>query len=329
MALTEEQLMPVPGLCSRWVRLPSGARAHYVTAGETGPAVVLLHGGMAGSSGTAGWQYMAPFLGAGGFRVYCPDMPGFGLTTDPAAAYRPGPAGHLEFLHDFVNTLCLDTFHLAGNSMGCTNTVNYVVAHPDRVASFALVAGLIGDLAPRDELIAMTPDRPKPPAFDGSQRSMRSALAAITVDPARISDDLVAMRTAAANRNREAFARHSAAAFAAGPDERAMLVTKGRLDRLTVPGIYLYGEDDAGYPVSWGHRQEDALPTVQFFYPPDCGHQGQTDQPDLFNQVFLEFFRDGRVSRDAADRAGISRRRPEIRALVAAPGYAEAEAARD
>lgn len=325
MPLTEELLMFVPGLCSRWVRLPSGARAHYVTAGETGPAVVLLHGGMAGSSGTAGWQYMAPFLGANGFRVYCPDMPAFGLTADPAGAYRPGPAGHLEFLHDFVNTLCLDTFHLAGNSMGCTNTVNYVVAHPQRVISFALVAGLIGDLAPRDELIAMTPDRPKPVPFDGSAASMRSVLAAITADPARISDDLVAMRTAAANRNHEAYQRHSAAAFSAGPDEHAALTTRGRLDRLTVPGIYLYGQDDAGYPVSWGYRQEDALATVQFFYPPNCGHQGQTDQPDLFNQVFLEFFRDGRVSRDTADLAGVSRRRPEIPSLVAA-GNAEAGA---
>lgn len=308
--------MLVPGLCSRWVRLPSGARAHYVTAGETGPAVVLLHGGMAGSSGTAGWQYTAPFLGEAGFRVYCPDMPAFGLTTDPAGAYRPGPAGHLEFLHDFVNALCLDAFHLAGNSMGCTNAVNYVVAHPDRVISFVLIAGLIGDLAPRDELIALTPDRPRPPAFDGTERSMRAMLATLSLRPEKIPADLVAMRTSAAIRNREAYARHSAAAFGGGPDERAVLTTRGRLDRLTVPGIYLYGKDDAGYPVSWGYAQEDALATVQFFYPENCGHQGQTDQPELFNQVFLEFFTDGRVSRKTAERAGVSRRRPEIPALI-------------
>jgi hypothetical protein len=58
------------------------------------------------------------------------------------------------------------------------------------------------------------------------------------------------------------------------------------------------------------------LPNIQFFYPEDCGHQGQSDQPELFNQLFLEFFRDGRVSRETADRAGVSKRRPEIETLV-------------
>ena len=45
MALTDENLVDVPGMASRWVRLANGARAHYMTAGTSGPAVILLHGG--------------------------------------------------------------------------------------------------------------------------------------------------------------------------------------------------------------------------------------------------------------------------------------------
>src|SRR5690348_12881818 len=62
MALTHEGLLSIPGLHSRYVRLASGARAHYMTAGQDGPNVILLHGGIPGSSGTAGWRFMAPFL---------------------------------------------------------------------------------------------------------------------------------------------------------------------------------------------------------------------------------------------------------------------------
>ena len=40
------------------------------------------------------------------------------------------------------------------------------------------------------------------------------------------------------------------------------------------------------------------------------------DQPELFAQVFVEFFRDGRVSRATAERAGVSTRREEIPTLV-------------
>ena len=32
--------------------------------------------------------------------------------------------------------------------MGCSNTVNYVIAHPERILSFALIAGGIGDIVP-------------------------------------------------------------------------------------------------------------------------------------------------------------------------------------
>jgi hypothetical protein len=69
-----------------------------------------------------------------------------------------------------------------------------------------------------------------------------------------------------------------------------------------------------------GFGIEHYLPDVQFFYPDECGHQGQTDQPEMFNQVFLEFFRDGRVARKTADWAGVSGRRPESASLVEQPG---------
>jgi 2-hydroxy-6-oxonona-2,4-dienedioate hydrolase len=73
--------------------------------------------------------------------------------------------------------------------------------------------------------------------------------------------------------------------------------------------IYLYGLQDVLLAVENGFAQEDSVPNIQFFYPDECGHQGQTDQPELFNQTFLEFFRDGKVSWETAKRAGVSRRR--------------------
>lgn len=320
MALTEEGLIEVPGMMSRWVRLPSGARAHYMTAGTTGPAVLLLHGGLPGSSGTAGWRFMAPFLAENGFRVYCPDMPAFGLSDDREEYWPKGIHDYVDFIHEFTTTLCLDKFHIAGNSMGCMNSANYIVAHPERILSFALIAGDIGDVVPEGL---------KPPAkvqltqYDGTREGMRNMMAAIIYRNKVVTDDLIEMRYAAAERGKAAHAQFWPSLLQYGriipwEDENlaARLSTKGRLDRLDIPGIYLYGTEDVLTPVEWGYEQEKVLPKVQFFYPEECGHQGQTDRPDLFNPVFLEFFRDGKVSRRTADAAGVSKLRPENPALV-------------
>lgn len=319
MALTEEGIINVPGMASRWVRLASGAKAHYMTSGDTGPAVLLLHGGLPGSSGTAGWRFMAPFLGANGFRVYAPDMPGYGL-SDPSPEHRPkGLHTQVDFIHEFVTALCLDTFHLAGNSMGCMNSTNYMVAHPEKIRSFALIAGEFGDITAH-----LTP-RPKGtfvPDYDGTAESMRANMSAIIYRAEAISDDLIEMRQRASKAHAEGAPAYHAAMMEyvnqnfSDPNIAARLSTKGRLDKLTIPGVYLFGQDDVLCPVAWGYKQETVLPKVQFFFPAECGHQGQTDQPELFNQLFLEFFRDGKITRRTADAAGISKNRPENADIV-------------
>ena len=319
MTADNDEPMIVPGLLSRYVRLSTGVKVHYVTAGETGPDVILLHGGLPGSSGTAGFRFMAPFLAARGFRVHCPDQPGFGLTEDPAAFYSYGQGASVDFVQDFVNALALESFHIGGNSLGCTNSVNYTLAHPERVMSFAVIAGGLGDIVPRAKMNAADPrsaeERPVLPTWDGTTQAMRGILSAVILDQAAVTDALVTMRTAAANRHageyERNFERWRAPNMGGGDrNELVRLRTTDRLNRLQIPGIYLHGRDDVMMHVTGAYLLEDALPNLQFFYPEHSGHQGQTDQPALFNQVFLEFFSSGKVSASTAKAAGVSDRRP-------------------
>ena len=324
MALTEEGIIHVPGIASRWVRLANGARAHYVTAGDTGPAIVLLHGGIVGSSGTAGWRFMAPYLAANGFRVYCPDRPSYGL-SDTRQEYWPvhGLWSMVDFVQQFVDALCLDRFHIGGNSMGCTSAVLYTTNHPDRVISMGLIAGGFGDVLDPAKRVQGTMDMSLLNSFDGTPASMKAMMEPIIYRKVAIDDELLDMRTRSATMQAD-----SAKAFREGnanlpndPNLAQLASTKGRFEKLTIPGVYLHGMDDVLSPVENGYLQEDAMEvagnrTVQFFYPPECGHQGQTDQPEMFNEAFLEFYRDGKVSRRTADWAGVSKRRPEIASLV-------------
>lgn len=324
MPLTEEGLVPVEGLMSRWVRLADGSLAHYMTSGETGPPVLMLHGGAAGSSGTAGWRFNAPYLGNNGFQVFCPDQPGFGL-ADNRAEYWPvhGVHSHVEYIEQLANALCLNKFHIVGNSMGCRNAVQYILDHPERILSYVLIGGPIGDLVPSNTRVG-------PPAaniniFDGTKTSMRSLMELLIYRTEEITDDLLEMRTMSASMQVMPYDAWYASFLPPGavadrqqnPNVLLTLNTKGRFENVTIPGIYIYGKDDARTSVENGYLQEDVLPNVQFFYPESCGHQSQTDRPELINRMLCDFFSKGKIGRRTADEAGISKRRPELSDYIA------------
>ena len=242
MALTEEGLIHVPGISSRWIRLASGAKAHYVTAGETGPAIVLLHGGLAGSSGMAGWRFMLPFLAENGFRVYAPDRPGFGqAATEEEFWPKLGWKSYVEFVAQFVDALCLDKFFISGNSQGAQNAIFYMVNNPERI----LGAGLIGT-AGLPAMMNVDPARLLPsefryPPFEGTKESMLAMMQAIIYRKDAVSDDLLEMRTRAGNAQADSLATARPANATKDPNVLQWQAVNQRLNKLTIPMIYLQG----------------------------------------------------------------------------------------
>jgi pimeloyl-ACP methyl ester carboxylesterase len=317
--LTDEGILHIPGLLSRYVRLEDGQLAHYVTSGEDGPAVILLHGGLAGSSGTAGWRFTMPYLGAHGFRVYAPDRPNFGLADTSKREYLEyNHRAQIDFIRKFADALGLDKFHISGNSSGCVLSYQFLINHPDRVLSAVFIAGDFGDVVPQmvDRKLGKYSPNPtfeyKP--FDGSHEAMKEMMDAIIYEAKAIWPELIEMRVRAANRQAEA-----RKGLDIDPDKfretdpnlhQMLSHSKGRLDTMTTPMICMYGLQDISIVVENGFLQDDALPNVQFFFPDECGHQGQTDQPDMFNEIYVDFFRDGKISWKNALWAGVSLRKP-------------------
>ncbi len=60
-----------------------GYRVHYYALGPaSGPPVVLVHG-LGGRA--EDWRNLAPYLTKAGYRVYLPDLPGYGQSEKPAS----------------------------------------------------------------------------------------------------------------------------------------------------------------------------------------------------------------------------------------------------
>jgi pimeloyl-ACP methyl ester carboxylesterase len=230
----------------------------------------------------------------------------------------------------FADALGIKQFHLSGNSMGCVHAYQFLLCHPERVLSVAFIAGHLGDIVETpyvrtgESKFASNPDYVTPP-YDGTHQSMKTLMEGIIYEPRAIWPELIEMRVLAANMQRKARKdlEIERPFFTPNPNVPPNMLqltqSKGRIDKLTTPMICLYGLQDVSVPVENGFAQDDGIPNIQYFFPDECGHQGQTDQPEMFNQAFLEFFRDGKVSWKTAVWAGVSRRKPINPNLVEEP----------
>jgi pimeloyl-ACP methyl ester carboxylesterase len=119
-----------------------GLPIHYLVDGR-GPAVVLVHGlgGFAES-----WRHNVAYL-ARHATVYALDLPGFGFSGKPRAAYR------LPFfaaaIRGFARLMGLDRVSLIGHSLGGAIAVAYAAAYPADVERVALVGAVVPGFAYR------------------------------------------------------------------------------------------------------------------------------------------------------------------------------------
>ena len=117
------------------VEVPGG-RIHGDQVG-TGPAVVLLHAGLADRRM---WNQVAAGLGTASFRVIRFDARGYGESPPSSEPYHP--AADVIAVLDHLQ---VERAHLVGASMGGHTAMDVAIAYPQRVTSLALLAsGLPG-----------------------------------------------------------------------------------------------------------------------------------------------------------------------------------------
>lgn len=283
--------MAVSQLRSRYV-LASRTKTHYSETGHDGPPVVLCHGGAAGSSGEAGFGSVMPLLGER-FQCYAPDSVGGYGETDPYFPATEGVQSRVDHLEDFIDTLCLDQVCLVGNSQGAWVVAKYALEHPDRVKKLFLVAS--GTIASAMGLKSPETEGQRAlRAYDGSRESMRRMLEALVLDKTKITDALVDLRNASANRPGAPEARRifqkGQQKLTQDPNLKLKYEMTHTLPRLTIPAICIWGEQDNFAPASLGRELEKLLPNIPFKYIPNAGHQVQTDQPQVVAKLMTDFF---------------------------------------
>ena len=241
------------GVESHWVEV-TGYRVHYNAEGPAGgPVVVLVHGL---GSRAEDWRELAPYLAKAGFRVYMPDLPGYGRSERPADfSYSvPDEAGVVV---GFLDALGLKQVDLGGWSMGGWIVQRIASEHRERVRRLILFdsAGIYevpewdtrlftpSTPADLDQLDALL--MPHPPQVPGF----------IARDILRIS-------------KQNAWVIHRAL-------DRALTgrdTTDSLLPALKMPVLIVWGAEDKITPLSQGEKIHQLVTQSQLEVFAGCGH---------------------------------------------------------
>lgn len=110
----------------------NGLKINYKISGS-GLPLLILHG-WGGSSDS--WLKVSEILAKNGFKVICPDFPGFGKSKTPQRAWDLND--YTQWLKDFVYYLGLENFFLLGHSFGGRVAIKFSISYPERIKSLIL-----------------------------------------------------------------------------------------------------------------------------------------------------------------------------------------------
>ncbi|WP_243742475.1 alpha/beta fold hydrolase [Actinorugispora endophytica] len=266
----------------------------YHRAGESGPAVVLLHGAMLDTAPLT-WGRAIPAL-RDGYRVFAPDWPRHGGS-------RPwhGPtdqAGLEDVLAELMDQWELPTARLVGLSLGGGIAAGFAARRPDRVERLVLVApgGMEGRRVAQGStyLYLRAPGllRLTTGLFARSPRLVRASIASALVEGERNPDfdGIVALA------NAEMEAKRAAGELVMDDWQirsygwrRMRTDLRPLLPRVACPTLVVRGDEDSAVPLRAVEETARLIPGADLLRVPGAGHMLPRDRPEEFHAALRAF----------------------------------------
>jgi pimeloyl-ACP methyl ester carboxylesterase len=237
----------------------AGYRLHfYVLGPANGPVVVLVHG-LGGRA--EDWQKLAPYLVKAGYRVYLPDLPGFGQSERPANFSYSIP-DQAAIVAGFLDALGLKQVDLGGWSMGGWIVQRVAYDHPERVRRLMLFdsAGLYQK--PTWDTRLFTPETPT---------QLEQFYALLMPNPPRLPAFVAADILRSSGPNVWVI-RRAMNSMLLGHD-----TTDAWISSLKMPVLIVWGKVDQITPLSEGEKMHQLIPLSQLDVIAGCGHLAPND----------------------------------------------------
>jgi pimeloyl-ACP methyl ester carboxylesterase len=241
----------------------------------SGPAVVLLHAGIADRGM---WSADLPALADAGYRAIAFDLPGFG-----DAPVVPGPQAPWNDVLMALNELGVGEAALVGNSFGAAVALRVAITAPQRVRALALVSAPVEEVEQSERLTAVWTAEE-----EALERGDVDAAVAAVVDAWTLRDSPPELRERVAAMYRRGIETQLAAEE---PEEAPDPVDEdpGWPARVSMPVLLAAGERDMPDMQEGVHVLAGRLPHARCEFIPGAGHLAPLETPDAFRALLLDF----------------------------------------
>jgi pimeloyl-ACP methyl ester carboxylesterase len=255
---------------TRTIELPRGLSLTIDEYGENteGTAVLMLHGG-------AGPRTMAGISAAMSEHVYVisPTHPGFDGTPRPD--WADSVADLATAYLDLLDVLDLTTVMVIGNSVGGWIASEMALRDNHKRLGAVVLVNAVGIHAIKEEN-QVVDIRKINPADIGK---LSFANEALRPDFSKFTDE----QRAAAAANQRTLAVYGGEHFTYDPKLR------GRLHRVDLPVLVIWGEADGVAPLGYGRGYARLFPNGHFTPIPEAGHLPQIEQPGATIGAVFDF----------------------------------------
>lgn len=262
-----------------------GAEIHYVDEGQ-GPTILMIHG-FGGHH--RNFQKLADEL-KGEFRVVRVDLPGFGLSDCPTPQDPAHPRFaqmYRDFMHDFIDTVHLDSVYVIGNSMGGMVAWNMAALRPDKVQKLVLLASAGYDLEKVAKGLTIIKYSWIGTVFEKGMPHFMSESGARRCYADESKLDMAEVERNNEISNREGNLLHMLA-MARDTDFPDTAVIK----QVQCPTLIIWGKEDKIVPVEHAARFERDIPNSKVIYYSPCGHVPMIERTEDVKRDFLEFIKE-------------------------------------
>ena len=251
----------------------AGLRIHYDVLGPaTGSPVVLVHG-LGGRAEE--WLSFAHYLVKAGYRVYLPDLPGYGRSEKPVDFSYSVP-DEAAIVVGFMDAIGLKQVDLGGISMGGWIVQVVATDHPERVRRLMLFDSAGIHEQPAWDTRLFTPTTPD---------EVRQLNALLYPHPFPVPGFVARDILRITDQNGWVI-RRAVATMLAGQD-----ASENLLPRLKMPVLIVWGAEDRIFPLHQAEKMHSLIPQSQLEIFADCGHLSPMECSGQIGPKAVEFIR--------------------------------------